>query len=233
MRDSMIFYRSFFEAMEDLSIEDKGYIYEAIFNYGLNFKTSDVPKHLKPIFTLIKPQIDANIKKYNNGKKPKLKQRVSEPEANVNYNANVNLNVNDKEELVPINDKYNEDPIALTLSKLGSHKVEYNRKSNEELLLGRKEKFVEDVKQFDEIYIIKVIDEFIDYWTEPNKAKTKMRFEMQSTWDTKRRLKLWNDRHWEYERKKEKIVKNSRNDAQVTAVSEFRKKLLQQIAGKH
>ena len=32
---------------------------------------------------------------------------------------------------------------------------------------------------------------FFSYWTEPNKSKTKMRFEMQKTWDTKRRLQRW------------------------------------------
>jgi hypothetical protein len=37
----------------------------------------------------------------------------------------------------------------------------------------------------------KTIDAFIDYWTEPNKSKTKMKFELQNTWDTSRRLSRW------------------------------------------
>lgn len=36
-----------------------------------------------------------------------------------------------------------------------------------------------------------IAKEFIDYWTEPNKSKTKMRFELEKTWDTKRRLQTW------------------------------------------
>ena len=32
---------------------------------------------------------------------------------------------------------------------------------------------------------------FIDYWTEPNKSKTKLRFELERTWDLKRRLSRW------------------------------------------
>jgi len=34
-------------------------------------------------------------------------------------------------------------------------------------------------------------EQFISYWTEPNKSKTKMRFELEKTWDTGRRLNTW------------------------------------------
>ena len=37
----------------------------------------------------------------------------------------------------------------------------------------------------------RICDEFIDYWTEPNKTKTKMKFEMQETFDISRRLNRW------------------------------------------
>jgi hypothetical protein len=36
--------------------------------------------------------------------------------------------------------------------------------------------------------------EFFRYWTEPNKTGTKMRFELQETWDLKRRLITWANR---------------------------------------
>jgi DNA-binding transcriptional ArsR family regulator len=35
------------------------------------------------------------------------------------------------------------------------------------------------------------IKKFISYWTEPNKSRTKIKWEMQSTWDLKRRLGTW------------------------------------------
>ena len=35
---------------------------------------------------------------------------------------------------------------------------------------------------------------FIQYWTEPNKSKSKMRFELEKTWDTSRRLATWEKR---------------------------------------
>ena len=36
-----------------------------------------------------------------------------------------------------------------------------------------------------------MLRKFYDYWSEPNRSKTKMRFEMQPTWDVGRRLATW------------------------------------------
>ena len=46
-------------------------------------------------------------------------------------------------------------------------------------------------------YSILLRDEFFLYWSEPNK-KGKMRFELEKTWDTKRRLQRWfnNQNKW-------------------------------------
>ena len=62
---------------------------------------------------------------------------------------------------------------------------------------NRKEKFIKD---FDFLGVAKEIrEDFISYWTEENKSKTKMRFEMEKTWDTKKRLERWmkNISKWE------------------------------------
>lgn len=36
-----------------------------------------------------------------------------------------------------------------------------------------------------------MLRKFYDYWSEPNKSKTKMRFELQQTWEVGRRLAKW------------------------------------------
>ena len=96
MRDSTIIYRSFYEAIKQLPKEIQAEIWEAICEYSLN------------IFTLIKPQLDANLKRYENGNKPKNKQIISETEAKVKQtrskqeaNANVNDNVNKNKNVNP------------------------------------------------------------------------------------------------------------------------------------
>jgi hypothetical protein len=41
-------------------------------------------------------------------------------------------------------------------------------------------------------------NEFYLYWTEPNKSGTKMRFEMEKTWDIGRRLARWANNNKSY-----------------------------------
>ena len=39
-----------------------------------------------------------------------------------------------------------------------------------------------------------MLNDFVSYWTEPNKSKTKAKFELQKTWSTARRLATWSKR---------------------------------------
>jgi len=95
MRDSFIFYRSFYEAIKDLPRDIQGEIYTAIMEYSLYGNEAE---NLKPvarsIFTLIKPQIDVNNKRFDNGCKggrPKnYNQEETKPKPNYNDNKNVN-----------------------------------------------------------------------------------------------------------------------------------------------
>jgi hypothetical protein len=109
MRDSTIIYRSFYEAIKDLDVTVQGEVWKAVFEYSLNFKSVELTGIAKTVFTLIKPQLDANIKRYKNGKKPKQKQEGSKPEAknkrtiskteaNKNENVNENNNGNQNED---------------------------------------------------------------------------------------------------------------------------------------
>ena len=107
-RDSMVFYRSFYEAIKELKPNIQAELYNAIFSYSLDFIEPKFKGITSTIWTLIKPQLDANINKYHNGKKggrPKAKhnqkitkqkakhnQKISKAKANVNVNDNVNVN---------------------------------------------------------------------------------------------------------------------------------------------
>lgn len=99
-RDSFIFYRSFFEALKELPENNQLEVYQAIAVYALNQEEPKLEGVSKAIFNLIKPQLDANYRKYENGKqnkskvKAKDKQKESKDETNVNDNVNVNVNDN-------------------------------------------------------------------------------------------------------------------------------------------
>ena len=57
----------------------------------------------------------------------------------------------------------------------------------------RYDEFEDEVKNYQSLFDKDSIVEFISYWTEENPSRTKMKFEQQPTWDTKRRLQRWVD----------------------------------------
>ena len=106
-RDSFIFYRSFYEAISELPKENQADSYNAIMRYALDQEEIELTGISKAIFSLVKPQLDANYKKYENGKQKKSKTEAKQKQTkskkvtnvnenvNVNVNENVNVNVND------------------------------------------------------------------------------------------------------------------------------------------
>ena len=80
---------------------------------------------------------------------------------------------------------------VITVLKFKQYQVSEQKKSVKPIK-ERFNSFFEDVWGFVSEYDESVLNGFISYWTEKNKSKTKMRFELQKTWDTKRRLETWN-----------------------------------------
>lgn len=68
MRDSVVFYRSFYEAIKDLPDADLAKSFKAIMEYGLNGTAPTTAGIEKTIYLLTKPQIDANNRRWENGK---------------------------------------------------------------------------------------------------------------------------------------------------------------------
>ena len=147
MRDSFIFYRSFYEAIKDLPRDIQGEIYTAIMEYSLYGKETD---NLKPvarsIFTLIRPQIDVNNKRFDNGCKGgrPLKNETKE-KPNKNYNVNDNnkesTNVDKKESPTQKSDyeKFNE-----WLKEHTPNVLKLQRQITEEEFLKLKKKYSYD-----------------------------------------------------------------------------------------
>jgi hypothetical protein len=131
-RDSFIFYRSFFEATKPLKKNEKAELFDAICNYALDQKQCELKPFAKAMFALIQPQLDANYKKYLNGKKPKEKtskpeasdkQTVSKTEGNVNANDNVNVNENNN-----VNDTKKEKKAASPVFVFRTSLIDYGFK---------------------------------------------------------------------------------------------------------
>ncbi len=90
-RNSFIFYRSYFEAIEQLPIEHQLPIYKAIAEYALNNICSTLNGIENTVFTLVKPNLDTAIKNYVNGCKggrPRKNKNPNETQTKPNHNPN-------------------------------------------------------------------------------------------------------------------------------------------------
>ena len=80
-RESFIFYRSFYEATRDLPEDSFRRVMISVMMYGIDGIDSDLEGMERCLFTLMKPQLDANIKRYVDGKKggrPPLKSGLAD-----------------------------------------------------------------------------------------------------------------------------------------------------------
>lgn len=108
MKDSFVFYRSFYESTKGLPDDSRLRLFDNICEMALNGNDIDGLQGIEQnIFTLIRPQIEANNQRYENGKKggrPVKKTIGYEKEKTTgfenkkpNVNVNENVNVNDNE----------------------------------------------------------------------------------------------------------------------------------------
>ena len=185
MRDSFIIYRSFYEAICDLDSESQAQVFKAICEYSLNFEEIELTGIAKTIFKLIKPQLDANNKRYENGKQPKFKQKISKTEAKekqniskieANDNVNDNVNVND-------NDNVNKNNNVYILSE----KSESKQKTFKQWSL---EDFKNEMSKFKTNYTSEILMQFYDYWRELTPTG-KMRLQLEKSWQTDLRIEKW------------------------------------------
>ena len=135
-RESFVFYRSFYEALKGCPDDLRLQVYEEVMQYALYPEyTPQLTGVGKSLFELIRPQVDANIRKRENGRKgarygqkgaeygqkggrpttitpqeppnnpPKTPHQNLNNPPNVNVNANVNANVN-------VNDNVNDNIVG-------------------------------------------------------------------------------------------------------------------------
>ena len=104
MRESFVFYESFYLAISELSAAQQSKTFQAICRYALYEEVPDLKGAGAAVFRLVKPQIDANNRRYENGKKgaehgikggrPKNpKETPNKPLNNPNQTPNVTVHV--------------------------------------------------------------------------------------------------------------------------------------------
>lgn len=165
MKDGVIIYLSHFKSVEALPDSDLGALFRAVFVFASG-ETPDVPSHLQIAFNFITSQIERDSEKYD--------RIVEKRRESGRLGGQAKRKTNKKDE----------EPKP--------------KKSREELdkeIEARKLKFEKSLVQFMDgyggIYPKEMLRAFADYWTELNKSRTKMRWELQPTWELKLRLATW------------------------------------------
>ena len=111
-------------------------------------------------------------------------------------------------------------------NKKKENKVELHEildlKQDDNRLEIRRIKFINELnKEFHTKYTKELRRAFFDYWTEPNKSKTKMRFELEKTWDTGRRLARWANNSFN----KQEDIRSYDSDAEFKKSQQLKKKM--------
>ena len=106
-----------------------------------------------------------------------------------------------------------EESAKLVVKKTQTINKNNNNNNNKNNISNRRDKFVFEVLTFD--YEECILNGFIDYWTEPNKSNTKMKFELNKTWSTKLRLNTWANNQKKWDKPKSNIKTMSKLDAQI------------------
>ena len=228
MRNSFVFYKSFYESIKELAPKEQAQIYNAIFEYQFYGNEIEIKGVCKSIFTLILPQLDANNKRYENGKKggrpkgnqneteekPKGNQNETKVEANENDNVNVNDNdnvnvnvdVNDNEKSISNNDLFTY--LEKTFGRpLGSAEYELASKWEDNELTRYAIKQAELARVFNVKYIDKILYSYKkDNITSVAEAEKRNK-EYQENKDKKGKYEYKSafERKWEDQRRAEEI----------------------------
>lgn len=86
MRESFVFNRSFMEALNELNDKQYAKVFRAITKFALDGEETNLTGIEKVIFSLVKPQLLANQKRYENGCKGGRKETKGQPKAQPNDN---------------------------------------------------------------------------------------------------------------------------------------------------
>ena len=191
-RPYFTFFRSFFEAIDDCPERVQLELYRAIALYGLNkTEPGELDPISKPLWKLIKPNLDKMWTKFDNGRKGGApaeamkgnqnarKQTGSAPKTNPKQTENKSMLSKDKDKE---KDKEKENTPNGIVCNAALRPLSLNE---------RQKIFYEELVPYVGKYTPELIRSFYDYWSEPNQTGTRMRKDLEKTWDTAKRLARW------------------------------------------
>lgn len=209
-RNSFLIYLDTKDQIDMLSDEEVGVLFRAIYRYcmdGVVLETDN--RTLAFAFSMFKTSLDRNTERYesivevrraNGSKGGKKRVENLRNQANQANQANATLlqanqaNQADRDSdsvRDSVSDRDRESESENNNSDVLNNILSIAKACDDRKLQRRKDAFISSLDQYRQIYGDAMIDEFADYWTEPNKSQSKMRYELERTWDLSRRLKRW------------------------------------------
>lgn len=201
-KKGVIVYADWIDKFEELEDDEAGRLIKHFFRYVNDLKPEYPDRITKLSFIDIEKSLKRDLKKWETTLEGRSKAGLASAEARrlkklseqeltnstsvesveknpTNPTDSVNDNVN-------VTDKYIKEVVIGEKPKLPT-----NNFSKEVKFLNAKEKFKSEVRLFADRYDKNTLNNFFEYWTEPNKTKTKMLWEMQKTFDVGMRLNRW------------------------------------------
>lgn len=218
-----MFRKEWKDAISGLPDEVRLEIYEAIIEYGTTGKSSDLKPMAMLAFSFAKATLDRDAERYEEMKKKRSAagKKGGAPAGNSNASKNKQNKQNKQNQAKQAKQ-------ADSVSVYGSSYEDYKKPPEggkkdaataAALLEGRKEDFYNSLIPFVAKYGKEMVRDFFDYWTEPNKSNSKMRFELQRTWDLARRLGTWARRDNQFNQKSNGTDNQRSNSAEQTVVA--------------
>lgn len=172
--------------------------YEAIMEYGFSGKISNLKPMAKLAFNLAKAKLDKENERIEEVRKKRSEAGKKHKGNQYSNGTNVpTLEQNGTNGTrVPIEkertEKEKDSPAPPSLKeKEKEKKKRVDAATAAALFNTRKEDFYNTLVPYVSVYGREMVRAFFDYWSEPNKSHSKMRFELERTWDVKRRLNTW------------------------------------------
>ena len=213
---TFVFHGEWMNAIAGLPNDVRLEIYDAIVEYGLSGTIGE----LKPMATMainfVKNDIDRDRERYDEAIRQRVEAGKRSAEARRATKANeVQRDSTDGNEsqrpLTSVDERSSSLEVVQRDSTEGNYNVYVNDYVIEEKEPKGSKKKAASAAERAEVVIKAATDalteevmatsypndmkeKFIAYWTEPNKSRTRVRYQMEKTWDTSRRLALWASR---------------------------------------
>lgn len=238
-RESFVFYKSFYEALKFLPNEDKWKLFDVICQYWLYWNEIEIEWPAMWMFLLIKPQLDANNRRYENWckwwapewnsnavktwendiKQPKNNQTLTKKQPKNNQkqpNDNVNDNVNENVNVTVEWEKYDTDMLDAEASR--NHVMKKDTVAKKDEVEALRVKLIENNVDMD---VIEKIIEFdsVKRWTKIRKYKEPQLKAFLTTLNTRYTNEdkismlntcIWNGYQWIYKNNRARPIEKTR-----------------------